>query len=126
MSNDSLREGIEAKSQKPLSTIEQQNSMRYPAADSPSPSMLLTENSTEREFRKADYIRGGGRSSEADLVLYETERYDRPEEEYTLVRKERIEEADLEMDQRRQGSGGGSTKRGHKRDENDYRKVGSY
>lgn len=53
---------------------------------------LRAEKRAERELRKADRIRRGGRSSETDLVLYETERYDRPEEEYTLVRRERIEE----------------------------------
>lgn len=53
---------------------------------------LRAEKRAERELRKADRIRRSGRSSETDLVLYETERYDRPEEEYTLVRRERIEE----------------------------------
>jgi hypothetical protein len=53
---------------------------------------LRAEKRAEREFRRADRIRRSGRSSETDLVLYETERYDRPEEEYTLVRRERIEE----------------------------------
>lgn len=53
---------------------------------------LRAEKRAEREFRKADRIRRGGRSSETDLVLYETERYDTPEEEYTLVRRERVEE----------------------------------
>jgi hypothetical protein len=53
---------------------------------------LRAEKRAERELRKADRIRRGGRVSETDLVLYETERYDRPEEEYTVVRRERIEE----------------------------------
>lgn len=53
---------------------------------------LRAEKRAEREFRKADRLRRGGRASETDLVLYETERYDRPEEEYTVVRRERIEE----------------------------------
>lgn len=53
---------------------------------------LRAEKRAEREFRKADRIRRGGRASENDLVLYETDRYDGQEEEYTLVRRERIEE----------------------------------
>jgi len=53
---------------------------------------LRAEKRAERELRKADRIRRGGRASETDLVLYETERYDRPEEEYTVIRRERIEE----------------------------------
>jgi hypothetical protein len=53
---------------------------------------LRAEKRAERELRKADRIRRGGRASESELVLYETERYDRPEEEYTLVRRERVEE----------------------------------
>jgi hypothetical protein len=53
---------------------------------------LRAEKRAERELRKADRIRRGGRASDTDLVLYETDRYDGPEEEYTLVRRERIEE----------------------------------
>jgi hypothetical protein len=53
---------------------------------------LRAEKRAERELRKADRIRRGGRVSESELVLYETERYDRPEEEYTLVRRDRVEE----------------------------------
>jgi hypothetical protein len=53
---------------------------------------LRAEKRAERELRKADRIRRGGRASESELVLYETDRYERPEEEYTLVRRERIEE----------------------------------
>ncbi|KAH8784094.1 hypothetical protein F5882DRAFT_428622 [Hyaloscypha sp. PMI_1271] len=53
---------------------------------------LRAEKRAEREFRKADRIRRGGRASETDLVLYETDRYEAPEEEYMVVRRERIEE----------------------------------
>lgn len=53
---------------------------------------LRAERRAEKEFRKADRIRRGGRSSESELVLYETDRYERGEEEYTMVRRERIEE----------------------------------
>ncbi|KAH7323635.1 hypothetical protein BKA65DRAFT_72130 [Rhexocercosporidium sp. MPI-PUGE-AT-0058] len=53
---------------------------------------LRAEKRAERELRKADRIRGHGRSSESDLVLYERERFERPGEEVTLVRRERIEE----------------------------------
>jgi hypothetical protein len=53
---------------------------------------LRAEKRAERELRKADRIRRGGRASETDLVLYETDRYEIPEEEYTLVRRERFEE----------------------------------
>lgn len=52
---------------------------------------LRAEKRAEKELRKADRIRRGGRASETDLVFYE-ERYERPEEEYTVVRTERIEE----------------------------------
>jgi hypothetical protein len=53
---------------------------------------LRAEKRAERELRKADRIRRGGRASETDLVLYETDRYEVPEEEYMVVRRERIEE----------------------------------
>lgn len=53
---------------------------------------LRAEKRADKELRRAERIRRGGRVSETDLVLYETEHIDRPEEEYTLVRRERIEE----------------------------------
>jgi len=54
---------------------------------------LRAEKRAERELRKAARINREGHSSKRnDLVLYETERYNTPEEEYTLVRRERIEE----------------------------------
>lgn len=53
---------------------------------------LRAEKRADREIRKADRIRREGRVSEGDLVLYERERIDTPSEEYTVVRRERIEE----------------------------------
>lgn len=53
---------------------------------------LRAEKRAERELRKADRIRREGRSSESELVLYESDRYGRPAEEFTVVRRERIEE----------------------------------
>ena len=51
---------------------------------------LRAEKRAERELRKADRIRNHGRSSDSDLVLYERERLERPGEEVTLVRREKI------------------------------------
>jgi hypothetical protein len=53
---------------------------------------LRAEKRADREMRKADRIRREGRVSEGDLVLYERERIETPSEEYTLVRRERVEE----------------------------------
>jgi len=53
---------------------------------------LRAEKRAEREMRKADRIRRGGRSSETDLVLYERDTYEEPLDEYTVVRRERVEE----------------------------------
>ncbi|KAF4634915.1 hypothetical protein G7Y89_g3199 [Cudoniella acicularis] len=50
------------------------------------------ERRADREMRKADRIRRGGRSSETDLVIYDRERFEGPDEEVTLVRRERIVE----------------------------------
>lgn len=56
---------------------------------------LKAEKRAEHEMRKADRIRrGGGRHSETDLVLYERDTYQAHGEEYTVVRKERIEKED--------------------------------
>jgi len=55
---------------------------------------LRAEKRADRELRKAERIRRSGRSSETDLVLYERDTYDRPGEEVTLVRRERISEPD--------------------------------
>ena len=52
---------------------------------------LRAEKRADKEMRKAERIRRGGRASEGDLVLYE-QRIERPGEEYTLVRRERVEE----------------------------------
>jgi hypothetical protein len=53
---------------------------------------LRAEKRAEREMRKADRIRREGRHSETDLVIYDSERYDGPSEEVTLVRREKYVE----------------------------------
>lgn len=53
---------------------------------------LRAEKRADREMRKADRIRRGGRVSETDLVLYERDRYESNGEEYTIIKKERVEE----------------------------------
>jgi hypothetical protein len=53
---------------------------------------LRAQKRADRDFRKADRIRRGARHSESDLVLYERDTYERPGEEVTLVRRERIAE----------------------------------
>jgi hypothetical protein len=53
---------------------------------------LRAEKRAEREMRKADRIRRGGRSSDTDLVLYERDTIERDGEEYTIVKRERVEE----------------------------------
>jgi hypothetical protein len=53
---------------------------------------LRAEKRADREIRKAERIRRGGRASEGDLVLYDRETYERGGEEVTLVRRERVTE----------------------------------
>lgn len=53
---------------------------------------LRAEKRANREMRKADRIRRGGRSSETDLVLYESERYETGGDEFTVIKRERVEE----------------------------------
>jgi hypothetical protein len=53
---------------------------------------LRAEKRADRELRKAERIRRGGRVSETDLVLYERDRYETTGEEYTIVKRERVEE----------------------------------
>jgi hypothetical protein len=55
---------------------------------------LRAEKRADREMRKADRIRRGARASEGELVLYDRETIERPGEEVTLVRRERITEPD--------------------------------
>ena len=53
---------------------------------------LRAEKRADREMRKADRIRRGARASEGELVLYDRETIDRPGEEVTIVRRERVSE----------------------------------
>lgn len=53
---------------------------------------LRAEKRADREMRKADRLRRGARASEGELVLYDRETIERPGEEVTLVRRERISE----------------------------------
>jgi len=53
---------------------------------------LRAEKRADREMRKADRIRRGARGSEGELVLYDRETIERPGEEVTLVRRERVSE----------------------------------
>ena len=53
---------------------------------------LRAEKRADREMRKADRIRRGGRASESELVLYDKEPYDRPGEEVTIIKRERVSE----------------------------------
>lgn len=46
----------------------------------------------DREMRKADRIRRGARASEGELILYDKETIERPGEEFTVIRKERVSE----------------------------------
>jgi len=53
---------------------------------------LRAERRADREMRKAERIRREGRHSESDLVLYDQHIESAFGEEYTLVRREKIEE----------------------------------